>query len=65
MDGNLVLLTVDGDLDRVHGGVVDLVVGSVNKNLVKNLEETRDVGDRTKRQMDCLSRISSSCVLTG
>jgi hypothetical protein len=46
VDGDLVLRAVDGDLDVLHGGVINLVVGGVDKNLVKDLEETGNIGDR-------------------
>lgn len=44
-DRDGVLLTVNLHLDRVHGGVIDLVIRSVDENLVKDLEKTGHVAD--------------------
>ena len=42
---DLILDSVNDDLDDGHGRVVDLVVGSIDQNLVKYLEEPRNIGD--------------------
>jgi len=45
-DGDGVLLGVNGDLEGIHGGIPLLVVGGVDEDLVEDLVEARDVGDR-------------------
>lgn len=46
VDGDAAALDVDLDLERIHPGVPLLVVGGVDEDLVEDLVEAWDVGDR-------------------
>ena len=41
-DGDCAVLTINIDLDPVHGRVSDLVVCRIDENFIKNLVETRN-----------------------
>lgn len=45
---------VDGDLDRVHGGVTDFVVRSIHQDLIKDLVEPRDERNRLELHLDTI-----------